>query len=134
MGNCLSPHSSHLTETPGEKDLPFLHLALNMLDNPETQVEITKPHLSMREVRCSHLSLLTSGGFVLCYMEDVNKFPLFLFRTALSISCTPQNALIRVREEEPCSEFKPLASFCFVSHLFCARRKKNVLPEGEFFV
>lgn len=129
----------------------FLHIALNMLDNPETQIEIAKPHLGIEE-RFRHLPLLISGGFVLCttalrnallyYMEDVNKFPLLLFRAALStqatlvaFNCISQNAPWSVREEEPCSKVKPLASFLLCSSSILWKNKtKNMLPEGEFFI
>lgn len=121
----------------------FLRIALNMLDNPETQVEIAKPHLGI-EVRFRHLPLLISGGFVLCttalrnallyYTEDVNKFPPLLFRAALTtqatlvaFNCTSQNAPWSVREEEPCSKFKPLTSFllCSSSILWKNKTKQN---------
>lgn len=49
-----------------ERIWPFLHIALNVLDNPEMHVEMTKPHLRMMEVRRSPVPLLTLGGFVLC--------------------------------------------------------------------
>lgn len=107
----------------------FLHTALTCLIT-HNQSRNKKPNLSLMEMRWRHLVLL---GFVLCVplrpwehldcMEDVHKFPLCLFTTDLSTQATigtfrlhvPISSVIRVKEEELCSEVNPLASslLCF---------------------
>lgn len=60
----------------------------------------------------------TISNALLYHIEGGNKFPLLLSKTALSTQATfgsfqlniPEGSVV-IRKEEPCSKFKPLASF-----------------------
>ena len=125
MGNSLPSHSKHLTAALGEEELE-----IEPSRSPETQGEAPKPHLSMLEVKCRYRLLLCfvactkAPGNVLGSMDRVSRFPLLFFKssgTQAAVSSlqlrVSKCSVVRVREEEPCSEFKPLASslLCFSS-------------------
>lgn len=149
VGNSLPSHSKHLTSALGEEDLVISPYYIEPSWSPETQVEITKPHLNMMKMKCRHLLLL---GFVVCtraignaldYMDGVNRFlqvsgqPWALKLPLVAFNSRSQNALwSESGRKSHVQILSPWPLPCCVSHLFSKKRGRGgeLLPEGEFIV